>query len=214
MRKLVVVLVVLAVLGAGADVVIRKAAEGQVADRTESAAGSRASASAHISSFPFVLRLVAAGSVPRIDVRADRPVAGSVALAWIDVDLHGVRLDKHRLLSDHKAEITKVSSGTLTVAIDGPALSQLAHTDVKVGGGQIEVTVAGHTVRATPVVDGKGGLGLQVESLPTVPIRLPSSSLIPCQATSVQVSGDVVELSCPFTEVPPALLRAATAAQQ
>jgi hypothetical protein len=211
-RKLLVIALVLVALAAAADVLVKKAAEGQIADKARSQSGAQAAADAHNTSFPFIGRLLVSGHVPEIDVRVERPVAGSVTLASVAVDLADVHLDKHRLLSDHKAEITGIGSGKLVVDIDGPALTTLAHVDVQVGDGQIQVSVRGHTLQATPGVDGKGQLTLQLEGLPAVPIKLPKSDLVPCQATTVQVRGNVVELGCPFSEVPPALLRAAQAA--
>lgn len=208
-RKLVVIALVLVALAGVADVLVKKAAEGQIASKAESQSGAQASADAHITSFPFIGRLLASGHVPEIDVRVKRAVAGSVTLASVDVDLRDVHLDKHRLLSDHKADITRIGSGKLVVDIDGPALTTLAHVDIQVTGGQIQVSVRGKTIQATPGVDGQGQLTLQLEGLPAVPIKLPKSDLVPCQATTVQVRGDVVELGCPFSEVPPALLRAA-----
>ena len=209
MRKLVLVFVVLALVLAAADVAAKKAAEGQIAKKAASSSGPDATGSASISSFPFVGRLLAAGSVPDIDVRVNRAVAGGITLAWVEVDLRGVHLDKQRFLSDRKAEITRISSGTLTVALDSAAMSAIAKTSVQVANGQIEITIAGRTVQATPSVDGHGELRLQIDPLPSFPLRLPTSSMVPCSATRVQVEGGVVKLMCSFSQVPPALLRAA-----
>jgi hypothetical protein len=208
-RKLLALVSVVALLLIAGDFVTKKAAEGQIARKASSSSGPDARGSASISSFPFVGRLLATGSVPRINVRVDRALAGGVIVAWVDVELHGVRLNKHRFPSARKAEITRISSGTLTLALDSAALSALAKTSVQVANGQIDIALAGRTVQATPSVDGQGELRLKVDPLPSLPLRLPSSKMIPCSATRVQVERDLVKLVCPFNKVPPALLRAA-----
>lgn len=212
MRKIVIAVVVLGLLLTAGDVLAKKTAEKQIADRARSGAGANASAESHISSFPFVGRIVVSGSVPEVDLRVDKAVVGDLTLTWVDVDLRGVRLDRHQLFSDQKAEIKRISSGRLTIALDSAALSALAHQPVTVGDGQISLRVGGRAVQATPAVDGHGQLTLKVDPLPALPLRLPRSDLVPCAATTVQVDGDTVELTCPFRDVPPALLKAAQTA--
>ena len=64
LRRLLLPFVVVVVVGGlGLDVAAKKYAEGQLASRAESRASGQASASARISSFPFVGRVLLSGEV-------------------------------------------------------------------------------------------------------------------------------------------------------
>jgi len=84
LRKLLS-LAILAVLLLGIDQGARALAEGKLASRARQAAGSQASAEATIASFPFLVRLLTSGSVPRVEVRVNNARAGVLRLSAVDV---------------------------------------------------------------------------------------------------------------------------------
>jgi hypothetical protein len=208
-RLLLPFVAVVLVGGLGLDVAAKKYAEGQLASKAESRAGGQASASARISSFPFVGRALVSGEVSEVDLRMSRVVAEGVTMASLDIDLHGMRIDRNKLLSSRKVEVTAISVGTVTAAFDAAGLSQLAHVPVDIVDGAVQVHVAGRVVSATPSIDAAGTLSLQLGALPAVRARLPRSGLAPCAASSSRVKGGRLEVSCTIHDVPPALLRAA-----
>ena len=210
LRRLLLPLVLAVVVGGlGLDVAAKKWAEGQLASKAEDRAGGQATASARISSFPFVGKVLLSGEVSEVDLRMSRVVAEGVALASLDIDVHGVGIDRNKLLSSRKVEVTAISEGTVTVGLDAAGLSQLAHVPVEIAGGAVQVRVAGRMVSATPSIDAAGTLSLRLGALPAVRVRLPKSSLAPCAASSSRVTGGRIEVSCTIHDVPPALLRAA-----
>ena len=208
-RLLLPFVVVVIVGGLGLDVAAKKYAEGQLASKAEDRAGGQATAAAHISSFPFVAKVLLSGEVSEVDLRMSRVTAEGVALASLDIDLHGVRIDRDKLLSSRKVEVTGISEGTVTAGFDAAGLSQLAHVPVDIADGKVQVHAAGRVVSATPSIDAAGMLSLSLGALPAVRVRLPKSDLAPCAASSVRATGGRLEVSCTIHDVPPALLRAA-----
>ena len=212
MRKAIAALAILVILGAGADLATRKVAEGQIAEHVEARSGPDASAHARIRSFPFLARLLLAGDVEGVDLRVDRSLAGPLTVTSVEIDLHGVHVDRNRLLAGRKVDITAIDSGTMTMTLDGAALTDLARQELRIGGRRLEARVAGQAVTVTPSLEAGGQLALGASPLPVVRVRLPRSGLIPCDATSVRATGGRLVLTCPFHHVPPVLLRAADAA--
>jgi len=205
-RKILVAVAIIVIIGTGGDLVARKVAEDQLASRVEQRSGPDASAHARIRSFPFVARLLAAADVDGIDVRVDRSLAGALALTSVELDLRGVHVDRHRLLSARRVDITAIDGGTLKATLDGAALSGLAHQRLDIVGTRLEAHVGGEAVTVTPSLEAGGRLVLGAEGLPAVPVRLPRSGLVPCDATSVAVGNGRLVLSCTFRQVPPVLL--------
>lgn len=208
MRRLVALSAVL-VLAAAADQGARVLAEAQLADRARRAAdgaGGGAQARASIASFPFLGRLAVSGSIARVRVRVERSLAGPLRLAAVEVDARGVKLDRSRLLAG-RVEMEGIDAGTVSVELDGPALSEALKVPVTVAGGRVATRVRGVGVSARPEVDADGSLVLRVAGVPGLTVPLDRVPLAPCAATSVAVAGDRVRLSCRMDRLPPVLRR-------
>ena len=198
-------------LGAIGDVAARNMAETKIAERAEAAAGGQASASADIESFPFVLRLLLGGKAGDISVHVEDVAAPAVKLARVDLDLEGVELDRGKLLSDRKAEVTDVERARITVHIDADAISKaFGGLQVSVRDGALHASVGGRDVSAAVSV-AKGRLGIRFPGGPSATIAVPHTDLVACDADAFDFEGDELVVSCSTTEVPPALLRAAQA---
>jgi hypothetical protein len=210
LKKLLLLAVVAVVAAYGVlDVAARRLAEGKIAERAEAAVGGRASATANVDSFPFVLRLLTSGSAGDISLRVTEVGTSVVDFAFVEAELRSVELDRGKLLGERKAEVTAIDSGTLTLGIDAAAVGKaLRGLPVTITGGRVEVRVAGAVRVAEVSLAAGGALRIGVPQGPSVTIPVPRTPLGTCQPSALKVEGGVVELSCTLREVPPALLRA------
>jgi len=203
-RRLLIALAILLVVLVVGDFVAKAYATSQLRDRAERAARGATSSSASISSFPFTLRLLVAGSVQQVHVRVGPVVASKVTFASVSVDLHDVHVDRHRLINDRKVQLTGLGSGTVTAELTDTEISRLAGTRVTFGPGHVTVSAAGVDVAATvEVTNGSlsfGGLRLPIK------FRVPRAPLFPCDATKAVVKQGAVDLSCTVHNVPPELV--------
>ncbi len=205
MRKLLA-LAVLAVLLLAADQGARVVAEGKLASRAREAAGGPDSAAATITSFPFLGRLLASGSVPHVAVRVTGARAGPLRLAAVDVDAWGVSLDRGSLLSGD-VRIKDIERGVVAVELDASAITGVVDLPVEIADGKVLVGTGSVAVPATVTVDGDGALVLSVGGLRTLRVPVARTPLFPCAATSVSVDDDRVRLTCEVDELPAVLRR-------
>ena len=210
-KKLLIlsIVAVLALYGV-VDMAAKGMAEDKIAERAEASVGGRATATADVDSFPFVLKLLGSGSAGDISLHVTDVATATLSFASVDVQLSGVVLDKGKLLGQRKAVVTDIDSGTLTLGIDAAQVSKaLRNAPVTITGGRVEVQVAGQA-RAADVTLGAGGsIRVSVPSGPSVNIAVPRTALGQCEASALRVDDDRIELSCTFDEVPPALLAVA-----
>ncbi|MBW3667913.1 MAG: DUF2993 domain-containing protein [Actinobacteria bacterium] len=192
------------------DMAAKGLAEDKIAERVESAVGGRATATANVDSFPFLLRLLANGNAGDISIRITDVAHPALSFAAAELSLQGVTLDRGKLLGQRKAEVTDIESGTLTLEVAAAEVSKaLRNLPVSIAGGRVEVQVAGRA-RAADVSLGAGGaIRVAVPQGPSVDIEVPRTALGSCGATALRVDDDRLVLSCTLTEVPPALLAAA-----
>ena len=210
-KKLLILSIVAVVALYGVvDMAAKGMAEDKIAERAEAAVGGRATATANVDSFPFLLKLLASGNAGDISMRVTDVATPALSFAAVDLKLHGVVLDKGKLLGERKPVVTDIDSGTLTLEVGASEVSKaLRNVPVTITGGRVEVQVAGRA-RAADVSLGAGGtIRVAVPQGPSVDIAVPRTALGSCQATALRVDDDRIVLSCTITEIPPALLAAA-----
>jgi hypothetical protein len=199
----------LAVLGVG-DVVARVYAE----DRAASQINQRvpgASSAVHISSFPFVAKLLVTGKVDKITARVKHAHDGQFTFDQIDVALHGVRINRQQLINGQHVQVDAISTGTVTASISEQAIDQALQA---IGGpaivhlvqGAAQVTIGGVTIQS-PVTIVNNAVQLTVQGQ-VVKVPIPQLPVLPCVATAVVTPGHL-QLSCTFHQVPGAFLKAA-----
>lgn len=200
---LLVLLLLVLVLLAVADVTARTVAQDELADRLHAAVPGATATGAEIRSFPFLPRLALAGDVPEVDARVHGVTVRGLTFDVIQVDLHGVQLDRDQLVRDRRVVLEGIERGRVRAEVTDTALSEVLGVPVTLEDGRATVTVAGRQVGATLAVrDNRlvvGGVGV---SLPGLDLVAP---LLPCVANADVEPGRVV-LSCDFTEVPRELL--------
>jgi hypothetical protein len=187
-----------------ADVGARAAAESQIRDRVVVAAGAAGETTTRISSFPFLARLLTAGDVSRIRVSAADVTVEELTLARVALDLHGVRLDRDRLLSEQKVVLTDLDRGTATAEVTADQLSERLGVAVTLEQGRARLRVAGQTVTATASVeDNQLRLSVAGFNVPRLPI--PRIPLVPCVADAEILPGRI-RMSCSVDRVPAELV--------
>lgn len=203
MRKLAFLAVLVALLS-GVDLAARAAAEARLARRAAEAAGEQATAEATIGSFPFLPRLLLAGSAGDVRVRAETVTAGPLLLDAVEVDLEGVELDRSALYGG-QVRLRDIDGGTVTVELDAVQVTDALDVPVRLAAGVAQVVVAGQPVTAEVAVDG-GAVVLTVAGLAPLRLELPLTELSPCRAARVRLEGARLLVSCRVTDVPPGLV--------
>ena len=187
-----------------ADVGARAVAESQIRDRVVIAAGPAGETSARIESFPFLARLLTAGDVSRIRVSASEVTVEDLTLARVALDLHGVTLDRDRLLSEQKVVLTDLDRGTATAEVTAAQLSERLGVAVTLESGRARVRIAGQTVTATASVDDNR-LRLSVSGFDVPALRIPRLPLLPCVADAEILPGRI-RMTCSVDRVPAELV--------
>jgi hypothetical protein len=196
-------------LGVVGDLAAKGYVEDKIAEKVEEAVGGKAHATAEVDSFPFVLRLLSSGSGGDVSLHVENVATPTVDLARVHLDLEGVELDRAKLLSDRRAEVTEIDRGTVTVGIDADAVSKaLGGLPVTIRGNTVEVRVAGRVVTADVTVASAGSIQVGVPRGPSATIGIPKTDLISCEGQALSFEDDELRVSCTITEVPPVLLRA------
>ena len=188
MRKLLVLLIVVFVLGLVADIGLKAMAESQI-ETTAKREAPDSSADAAIPVFPFLPPLLMAGKVDEVSIRLANVAAGPTVFERLDFDLHGVEISRRALLDDREVKLVAIDRGTVTALVPLPAAAR----NLPLSG--LSARVRGRTL----IVTGPGGI--------SVPLPMPRSSLMPGDGTATIVGGRV-RVSCTLEEIPPALVEA------
>ena len=204
MRKLLVLVVVIVGLLVVADIGARSVVEAQLRDRVKLAAAPEGDTSAHISSFPFLGRLLTSGDVSRIRVATGGVTVEGLTFARLAVDLDDVTLDRDRLVSERKLVLTNLRRGTAEAEVTQDELSQRLGVPVTLEAGRARVRVGGQMVTATASVKDNT-LRLAVAGLSVPSLHIPKLPLVPCVADARIEPGRVV-LTCTVDQVPPELV--------
>ncbi len=185
---------------AGADVAAKRIAEGRIETRARAEVPDTGSVDAHIASFPFLARLLVAGSAGNVDLRFEQVPTRPVRLSAVELQLRGVKVDRDALFSA-EASVDSIERGTVSAEIDAASLSRALPVPVSIGGGEVRSRVGPLPVSARPAVGRGGNLVLRFGGLAHT-VSLPRSEVLGCAATRVAVVGDRLRLSCEVDEVP------------
>jgi len=209
-RRVLLVVVALIVLLVGADFATRAVAATELRDRARQRVQGARDSSASVGTFPFLARLLVAGSIARVHVKV-KPVATTrITFDFVDIDLRDVHVDRNRVLRDRSVQLTGLGSGTVTAEVSQEEISRLAHVTVTFSPGRPAVTIGGLQASA-PVGVTRGQLTIGAGRA-ALHVTIPRGPLMACDATSVVVRQGVLDLSCTIHDVPPELLRTAQTA--
>ncbi len=156
------------------------------------------------------MRLLFAGTAGDVSVRVDDLTAAGLDFASVELDLEGVDLNRAKLLSDRKAEVTDIDLARITMRIDAGVVSKaFGGLQTSFRDGAVHASVGGRDVAASVSVAARGRLAIRFPGGPSATIAIPRSDLLACEADAVELEEDELVVSCSTTEVPPALLRVA-----
>lgn len=203
MRKLIVLLLVMALILIGLsilDVWVRHKVQSVVATHIEDELPG-STATVNISSFPFVGRLVASGSVPEMQVDVHGVSGGGVDFSDIEVVTHDLKLRTGKLTSG-KVQLRSIGYGSVTGDVTEASVDHLTGVPATFGAGTIEVAGVTETPSLT-VSDG--AINVSAPQFPQqIRIPVPTLSILPCASSAAIVPG-ALQVSCELTSLPPAL---------
>lgn len=179
-------------------------AESQLRDRVEAAVQPAGATTARIESFPFLGRLLSAGTVARIRITTAEVTAEGLTFARVSLDLADVTFDRGRLLSVRAVVLKSLGRGTAVAEVTQERLSEVLGVPVTLSPGRVQVRVAGQPVTAKASVSDNT-LRVTVAGLSVPALRIPRLSLLPCVADAEIVAGRV-RLSCQVDQLPAELL--------
>ncbi|MFN2503830.1 MAG: LmeA family phospholipid-binding protein [Acidimicrobiales bacterium] len=200
---LVVVGIVVLAVAVAADVILRQAAEEELAARVQEEVPAAETTSARIRSFPFLGRLLVSGNVSEIDARLDDVTVEQLLFDFIAVRLHGVEVERDTLLGDRRVVLKRIDRGQVRAEVSEEALVDVLGLPVTLEDGRASVEILGQQVGAGLAIQ-EGRLvvsGLDI-SLPALDLTGP---LLPC-VSNVEILAGRLALTCDFTEIPRELL--------
>lgn len=206
LRKLVVLLAVVALLLVAADVAARRAVEAQLEANIRREVPSADRARVRLDSTPFLGRLVFSGRVRAVRASADDIEVSRLRFTRVSVELRNVKIDRSALIADRRVDLQTVDRGTAVAELSEGALRQaLGGLPVVLEEGKIGVTVRGVAVTVEASIRD-GVLHLSAGRLSIPPVKIPRLPLLPC-VTNAEAAPGVLRLSCRVNEVPQELLR-------
>jgi hypothetical protein len=199
MRKVVIGLLFLTALLAGADVVFRLWSESVMAQRVDEALGLPRRPEVDLHGFPFSLQVLRS-RFDRVEVEMEGLRPAGMELATVRLDLHDVRFPRERLFGPGPGTV-QASAGTGSVEVTDEAFTEY----VRARGFPLTMRFEGHMVRASAVVSV---VGLQTEVEATSTLEVEGGALVfhPEEievADEVEVPLDVVTFRVPLPQPVP-----------
>lgn len=183
-----------------ADLVARAWAEGQLRDRVIARVQPEGPVSASISSFPFVGRLLASGTISEVDVAVEDLTVRGVTFAMVGVRLRAVRIDRDAVVQDRRVTLAGIGRGTAVVEISGDEISRLLGVTVLLERGQARVRVGGTLVPVAARIEGST-LVVEAAGLSLPAVEIPPLPLVECLAGTEILPGRL-RLTCEVDRVP------------
>lgn len=174
-----------------ADLLARSATQDAIATDVQRSTHS-SSATAGISSFPFLYDVAAEGRLDRVTITARGVPAGPVRLDQVRLVGTQIHFDRHQLVSDRSVRLTEVGTATVTVqahlsGLAGSIASDLGIEVTAPSSNRVSVRAAGHTLAT-----------LDLTQIPIIP-------RCPLQVTH---TGETYTFSCTVSPVPESVLTA------
>jgi hypothetical protein len=199
MRKVVVGLLFLTALLAGADVVFRLWSESVMAQRVDEALGLPRRPEVDLHGFPFSLQ-VFRSRFDRVEVEMEGLRPAGMELATVRLDLHDVRFPRERLFGPGSGTV-RASAGTGSVEVTDEAFTEY----VRARGFSLTMEFAGPEVRAGAIVS-VAGVQTDVEATSTLEVEDGALVFRPEEievAGGVEVPLDVITFRVPLPQPVP-----------
>lgn len=210
MKRLVVVLVILGLLGAAllavgavVDGKIRDAAEVEAAKRLADKLPIEGDPVVAIDSFPFVLRVLHDGSVETLTVSMKSLESNGVRVDEARLTIDGLVLNRDALLDTQTLEIVDIDEAKVEAWVSAEDISRVAKIPVAIEDGRVSVTYRGKQYTGTAKVS-KHAVLLLIDDVPPILTPLPATDLLPCEP-DLDIDGDRIHVACTVDELPPAV---------
>jgi LmeA-like phospholipid-binding len=175
MRKLLLIFLVLLILAIGADVLARRTAEDQVAQRLQKKLSLSSEPSVSMSGLPFLVDLLR-GEIEVVEMTGDQIRSEDMTIDEIEVEMREVHFSVADVIDgsgrinvrsgDGQATVTQSDLNAALAGVGAPFTVDLTSDGLVAAsdGGEVQGDIA---------LDG-GSLSVSGEGLPTVPLDLPS----------------------------------------
>lgn len=210
MKKLLIVLLVLTILGGLAIAVLsyldtraREYAETEAAERLAERIPSHQPPTVAIDAFPFVAGVLWDGSIERLTVSVEKLESRGVALTDVSLVIDDLDLDRDLLLSEQKLRIIDIGRASIDGLVAADTLARYAPVPVEISDGKARVEYQGKTYEGTVSVS-KHAVLVSVKGMPPVLLPLPEQDWLPCEP-EVELEGDHLRIKCSVDELPPAV---------
>ena len=204
MRKLIVAVVIVVVVGMVADVIALGVASKNLRQQISKNVPHSGATRGRVRSFPFISRFVVFGTIAEVEASVDGVDAGPVHFENITAKLHKIKIDRGALLR-RKARLEDIGSGSVSAEISDAEVSRLIGQTIRFTPGKATLSVHGFNVSAN-VRMNNGVLTFQVFGLP-IPISLsnlniPRAPLLPCAPDKADVKQGRLRVSCSIADIP------------
>lgn len=206
MRVLTLVVVLIAIVVVGAEVLVPPRLEGAIEDRVAQRVPEAGSVSAELDSFPVVARGLATGQVQRLIVTLDEVAHPDVTVSSVEIDVNGIEVSR-RAIVEGELDLERVDRATLTAMVSEDDLEEAltgGNVDLRLRPGRVEATLAGQTV-GSDVTVAEGRVIFDLGPLPDARVSLPGPELFPCPLEGEAVEG-ALRLTCTLEQLPDYLL--------
>ena len=201
----VLLVAAVAVVGLGADLVLKNRAENELATQVMARVPQTSGVRAKIRSFPFVGRLARSGEIAQLDVMAQHSGAGDLSLNEILVKVEGVEMDTGAAMRG-RAVVRSIKRGSVRADLRQNEINSRLPKQFQVELQQGAAVVSGPGgSQAKLTVSPEGAIRLSIGERPLLDLPLPNTALLPCRPEATFVPG-AIRLVCTFDEVPPLLL--------
>ena len=198
---------VIVALAIGVDIAARIIAQDRIASRAKTSTHAQ-SASASISSFPFLYDVLVDGTARNVAVHARGVPLGPLTVSQVDVSVHDVHFDKGELFNHRKVRVTSISSATAAVTITASDLTAATHVAVSISGNTVTASIAGLQIPVTVTVTNSHELAFSTADHSPVIFDLARTPLLPACPMQLTTQHSALRLSCTIAPVPASLIAA------
>lgn len=189
----------LGMLFEAADIGARHYATTKIEQRIRLSVPEAQGVKAHIHGWPF-LKVGVNGRVDDVGANITRVVEKGLSFTQVTIELHGLKIDQAKLVSENKVVVQSIRTGTMTASITAGDLGSALGLPLTASG--TGFTLRGAPVRTT-INAATRAIQISAAGMASVSLPLPGPNLLPCVPT-IAYKGDTVVLSCTFKQVPSA----------
>lgn len=211
MKKLVIVLLVLLLLGAllaglaYGDLRLRSLVEEHAEQQLVAALPQAKGVEVELDGFPFTLGVLLHGEVEALHVRLESVREAGLEATDLSLDVETIALDEDALIDEQRLVVTDIGRATAQGFVSDEAVSALVGQTIRFSPGKAHGVLRGRELEVTAAVKGRlVQLSTAVEGVPPVVFPLPPSDVLPCRPELELLEGKL-RLACSIDELPPTL---------